>query len=176
MATVTALCEHVEELSVSPSEPRRSLAEALTALIAKKAERDGEAAVADQVIGAAIGKSRTTVWKLRTGQEANPKIETLEALARFFGVRVSYFLDEDSAAVADEQLDSLVAARRLLEVAEANGVQGINARLGSLSADSLAAVARLIEQLGESEGRPAHRHAPVTPHRTDRPDPAAPED
>ena len=49
------------------SEPRRSLALALATLIEKKAARDGEATVADQVIGEHIGKSRTTVWKLRTG-------------------------------------------------------------------------------------------------------------
>jgi len=147
---------------VSPSETRRTLAQALTTLIEKKAERDGESTVTDQVIGEHIGKSRTTVWKLRTGQEANPKIETLEALARYFGVRVSYFLDEDSAAVADEQLDSLTAARRLREVAETHGVQGINARLGSLSSDSLATVARLIERLGESEGGQPPQHGRST--------------
>lgn len=152
---------------MSPPETRRTLAQALTTLIEKKAERDGENTVADQVIGEHIGKSRTTVWKLRTGQEVNPKIETLEALARYFGVRVSYFLDEDSAAVADEQLDSLTAARRLREVAETHGVQGINARLGSLSADSLATVARLIERLGESEGGQPPQHGRSTPFGKD---------
>ena len=152
------------------SEPRRSLALALTTLIEKKAARDGEATVADQVIGEHIGKSRTTVWKLRTGQETNPKIETLEALAKFFGVRVSYFLDDDSAALADEQLDSLTAARRLQQAAETHGVRGINARLGSLSPDSLAAVARLIERLGESEGQRPPRHDRATPFGTDRPE------
>ncbi|MET8854488.1 helix-turn-helix transcriptional regulator [Amycolatopsis sp. NPDC004625] len=131
---------------------RRTLAEALTTLIAKKAARDGEHTVTDQEIGAHIGKSRTTVWKLRTGQEQNPKIETLEALARFFGVKVTYFLDEEKAAAADEQLESLAAARRLQEAAERGGVTGINARLGSLSPESLLAVARLIEQLDEPDG------------------------
>jgi transcriptional regulator with XRE-family HTH domain len=130
---------------------RRTLADALTSLIAKKAERDGQDSVADQIIGEHIGKSRTTVWKLRTGQETNPKIETLEALARFFGVKVSYFLDEDRAVAADQELDSLAAARRLQEAAERNGVRGINARLGSLSAESLLTVARLIEELGDAE-------------------------
>lgn len=149
------------------SEGRRTLAEALTTLIAKKGERDGEATVTDQAIGEHIGKSRTTVWKLRTGQEVNPKIETLEALAQYFGVRVTYFLDEDSAAQADEQLDSLTAARRLQEAAEKHGVQGINARLGSLSADSLAAVARLIERLGDSEGQQRSPHDRPTPFDAD---------
>ncbi|NKE63772.1 helix-turn-helix domain-containing protein [Lentzea sp. PSKA42] len=130
---------------------RRTLADALNTLIEKKARLDGQDSVADQVIGDHIGKSRTTVWKLRTGQEQNPKIETLEALAQFFGVKVGYFLDEELAAVADEELDSLVAARRLQEAAERNGVKGINARLCSLSPDSLLTVARLIEELGEAE-------------------------
>ncbi|MFF1614713.1 helix-turn-helix domain-containing protein [Amycolatopsis sp. NPDC058278] len=128
-------------------DPRRTLDQALTTLIAKKAARDGEHTVTDQAIGEHIGKSRTTVWKLRTGQERNPKIETLEALARFFGVKVTYFLDDDKAAVADEQLESLAAAQRLQEAADRGGVTGINARLGSLSPESLLAVARLIEQL-----------------------------
>lgn len=130
---------------------RRTLADALNTLIEKKAQRDGPDSVADQVIGEHIGKSRTTVWKLRTGQEQNPKIETLESLAQFFGVRVSYFLDDERAAAADEELDALAAARRLQEAAERNGVKGINARLGSLSPDSLLTVARLIEELGAAE-------------------------
>lgn len=134
---------------------RPTLADALTRLIEKKAARDGADSVADQVIGEHIGKSRTTVWKLRTGQELNPKIETLEALARFFGVKVTYFLDQEQAAVTDEQLDSLRAARRLQEAAERGGVQSINARLGSLSPESLLAVAKLIEDLGEAEERGA---------------------
>lgn len=129
----------------------RTLAQALTTLIDKKAARDGAAAVTDVEIGKSIGMSRTTVWKLRTGQEANPKIETLEALARFFGVRATYFLDDDTAAAVDEQLDSLAAAKRLQEAAESAGVTGINARLGTLSPDALAAVAELIAQLGAAE-------------------------
>ncbi|MEV6832616.1 helix-turn-helix transcriptional regulator [Amycolatopsis sp. NPDC051102] len=137
---------------MSDPNARRTLADALTTLIDKKAARDGEHTVTDQEIGAHIGKSRTTVWKLRTGQEQNPKIETLEALARFFGVKVTYFLDEEKAAAADEQLESLAAARRLQEAAERGGVLGINARLGSLSPESLLAVARLIEQLDEPDG------------------------
>lgn len=152
------------------SEVRRTLAQALTTLIEKKAARDGVATVADQVIGEHIGKSRTTVWKLRTGQEANPKIETLEALARFFGVRVSYFLDDEAAALADEQLDSLNAARRLQQVAETHGVRGVNARLGSLSSDSLAAVAQLIKQLGDSEGQRPPHHDRAAPFGADRPE------
>jgi transcriptional regulator with XRE-family HTH domain len=154
---------------VSTAGQPRTLAQALTTLIEKKAARDGQDGVADQVIGEHIGKSRTTVWKLRTGQETNPKIETLEALARFFGVRVSYFLDEDNAARADEQLDSLAAAQRLQQVAEAHGVRSINARLGNLSAESLAAVAHLIEQLGESEGRRAPHHERGAPFGTGEP-------
>jgi transcriptional regulator with XRE-family HTH domain len=155
---------------VPPAEQRRTLARALSTLIEKKAQRDGPDSVADQVIGEHIGKSRTTVWKLRMGHELNPKIETLEALARFFGVRVSYFLDEDSAAAADDQLDSLLAARRLQQVAEEHGVRGVNARLGSLSASSLAAVAHLIEKLGESEEeqRPA-THDRATPFQSPQP-------
>ncbi|PRY41597.1 helix-turn-helix domain-containing protein [Umezawaea tangerina] len=137
---------------MSDPNARRTLADALSSLIDKKAARDGEHTVTDQAIGEHIGKSRTTVWKLRTGQEQNPKIETLDALAGFFGVKVTYFLDEEKAAAADEQLESLAAARRLQEAAERGGVVGINARLGSLSPESLLAVARLIEQLDEPDG------------------------
>ncbi|RJQ77379.1 XRE family transcriptional regulator [Pseudonocardiaceae bacterium YIM PH 21723] len=133
--------------------PERSLAQALSTLIEKKAARDGEASVSDQVIGDAIGKSRTTVWKLRTGQEVNPKIETLESLAGFFGVPVTYFLDDEVAKLTDSQLDSLAAARRLQDAAEQSGVTGLNARLGSLSTDSLIAVAQLIERLDQADVR-----------------------
>ncbi|MFI7033480.1 XRE family transcriptional regulator [Microbispora rosea] len=47
--------------------------------------------------------SSTTIWKLRTGRSDNPQLKTLKALARFFGVPIGYFGDdEDAEAMADQ--------------------------------------------------------------------------
>lgn len=45
-------------------------------------------------ITAATGKTitHTTLWALRTGRQTNPQIDTLRAIAEFFGVPVAYFV------------------------------------------------------------------------------------
>src|SRR5664279_4510907 len=43
--------------------------------------------------GTASHITASYVWKLRTGAMSNPGLSTLEALARFFGVPLSYFAE-----------------------------------------------------------------------------------
>ena len=47
--------------------------------------------------------SAVYLWQLRKGHRNNPTLEHLGALAQFFGVSPSYFLDEDVSDI-DEQL------------------------------------------------------------------------
>ena len=45
-------------------------------------------------VARATGLSVSYIWRLRSGRTANPTRDVMERLARFFGVPVSYFLDE----------------------------------------------------------------------------------
>ena len=90
------------------------------------------------------------LWQLRKGHRTNPTMEHLEALAQFFGVSASYFLDEDVSDV-DEQLDLLALLRD-------RQVQHIAFRAAQLPPASQRDVTELIEILRRAEGR-----SPTTP-------------
>ena len=91
--------------------------------------------------------SATYIWQLRTGQRGNPTMRHLAGLASFFGVPVSYFFDEQVAALGDADLDLVVvlAERPLRQLAL--GAAG-------LSDESRAAVMALIQHLQRLEAVP----------------------
>jgi transcriptional regulator with XRE-family HTH domain len=49
------------------------------------------------------------VWKLRTGEAKNPSIRILRALSEFFGVPMTYFIEDTT----DEELANLKLAAKL---------------------------------------------------------------
>src|SRR3989442_226310 len=53
--------------------------------------------------------SPSYVWQLRTGVKDNPSMRHIEALARFFAVRPSYFFDDELADVPDSEVRLLAA-------------------------------------------------------------------
>jgi transcriptional regulator with XRE-family HTH domain len=58
--------------------------------------------------------STTTIWKLRNGQQANPQIRVIQALARTFGVPAGFFLedcDEGELRLWGEQVELLALIR-----------------------------------------------------------------
>ncbi|MBN3932592.1 XRE family transcriptional regulator [Streptomyces verrucosisporus] len=81
---------------------------------------------------------------LRKGTKKNPSTELLGALARFFGVPASYFLDERAAARTDAEIE-------LAKVAHNMGVRKLALRALELSPEGLAAVTRIVEHVLESE-------------------------
>ncbi|SDJ00147.1 hypothetical protein SAMN05444157_1216 [Frankineae bacterium MT45] len=89
--------------------------------------------------------SATYLWQLRKGIRDNPTKSHLEALARFFGVPVVYFFDDEAAAGIEEQLNLLAALRDA-------GVQQVALRAVGLSDRSLAAIQTMIEQARQLEG------------------------
>ena len=95
--------------------------------------------------GASI--SGVYVWQLRTGKRTNPTVSTLKSLAEFFGVPPAYFLDEEARARIDAQLDLLAAMRDAR-------VSRIALRSFGLSAESLQAIAGVIENARRLEGLP----------------------
>ncbi|WP_206787981.1 XRE family transcriptional regulator [Amycolatopsis sp. MtRt-6] len=85
----------------------RTFAERLSALI-EAARVDGRAPHSYREISAAVERaggpamSPAYLQQLATGKRVNPKIHYVEALARLFGVPVTYFFDEEAAAPAGE--------------------------------------------------------------------------
>src|SRR5665811_273467 len=58
--------------------------------------------------------SVTTIWKLRTGKQANPQLRVLQALATTFGVDPAYFFeayDEGELGLVQEQVELLALVK-----------------------------------------------------------------
>lgn len=102
--------------------------------------------VASAIRGTGVTISHTYLWQLRKGARDNPTKRHMEALAHFFGVPASYFLDEDTSTV-DDQLELLVALRD-------NSVRSVALRAAGLSETSLTAIMGMIEHARAIEGLP----------------------
>ena len=105
--------------------------------------REVAQAINDADAGTTI--SASYLWQLRRGDKDNPTIRHVEALARFFGVPPSYFLDDAAAGEITAQLE-LLAAMRDSEVRE------IALRASDLSDAALKMIKGLIENTRELEG------------------------
>lgn len=92
-----------------------------------------------------VSISASYIHQLRTGLKDNPTLRHVEALAGFFGVPATYFLDTQVSARVDAELTLLAAIREA-------GVREVALRAQGLSAESLAVVADLIERTRELEG------------------------
>lgn len=90
--------------------------------------------------------SHTYVWQLRKGLRDNPTKRHLEALAEFFGVPASYFLDTDVEYI-NAQLELLASLRD-------GGVRSVALRAVGLSPRSLDAILGMVEQARQIEGLP----------------------
>jgi ESX-1-secreted protein regulator len=100
-----------------------------------------------EAITAATGEelSSTGVWKIRTGRGDNPTLKTLTAMARFFGVPVGYFGDEEQAESIGDEL-------AVLELLRDQGFGRAALRsLTGLSAHGRKAVAEIIETISRME-------------------------
>ena len=103
--------------------------------------------------------SATYVWQLRKGLRENPTKHHLEALAAFFGVPPAYFLDDETAARVDEQLD-LLAAFRDPQVRE------LAVKASGLSPETLRTVLDMVDRARELEGLPKVAVTAATRRRT----------
>lgn len=98
----------------------------------------------------ASGVSASLIQKLRSGAKDNPTASTLKALAKAFGVRASYFIDDEpapgpapSAPAAPEDLERLVKDA---------AVRNLALRADGLSQATLETIAILIERARDLEG------------------------
>jgi transcriptional regulator with XRE-family HTH domain len=94
--------------------------------------------------GQGVPISHTYIWQLRTGKRDNPTLQHLTALATYFGVPVSYFLDDEQARRIDAQLDLL---RSLSDA----GVAEIALRAADVSPRGRETISELIRKVWESE-------------------------
>lgn len=77
---------------------------------------------------------------LRKGSKRNPSTGLLRALAGFFGVPASYFLDEATAGQAEAEI-------ALAQVARNHGVRNLALRALELTPEGLAAVTQIVEHV-----------------------------
>ncbi|MEU9889991.1 helix-turn-helix transcriptional regulator [Sphaerisporangium sp. NPDC051017] len=85
--------------------------------------------------------------QLRTGEKTRPSYERLSAIARFFGVDVTYFADDEVAVRTDSQLALIAAIRD-------SGVRELALRASGLSPETLKAILGMVEQARKIEGLP----------------------
>jgi transcriptional regulator with XRE-family HTH domain len=91
--------------------------------------------------------SRAYIAYLRSGERTNPTMQHLAALAGFFGVKPSYFIDDDEADQITAELDLLLAMRD-------SGVRAVALRASGLSPKGLQAVVDIIERVRDLEWLP----------------------
>ena len=104
--------------------------------------------VADAIVQAGGPKvTGAYLYMLRTGRRTNPHRELLTALARYFGVPISYLLADD-----DEDANDLTGQLQLLVALRDSGAERLALRAHGLSEGSRQALAAMVEQLRKAEG------------------------
>jgi transcriptional regulator with XRE-family HTH domain len=100
-----------------------------------------------QAINAEAGENLISVSYLsylRAGRRSEPSASRLAAIARFFGVPVSYFTSDEKAEETDQQL-------AIAEALRDSELLGITLRAAGLSPRSLKAIRGMVEQARELE-------------------------
>jgi transcriptional regulator with XRE-family HTH domain len=96
-------------------------------------------------VASATGLSTGVLSALRSGKNPNPTKDTIERLAGFFGVPVTYFFDDQTA-------EEVLAQIGLAAVVRDAGIARAAARMLGLSQGSVEAVTAMTEQLRRLEG------------------------
>jgi transcriptional regulator with XRE-family HTH domain len=137
----------------SDSTPRRTLAEKLNYLF-QTVREPGRREYSNEEVATAITRdqgesiSASYLWYLRTGQRDNPTIKHVNALARFFGVPVAYFVDDEASEQVEAELAVLAAMRD-------TGIRDVALRAAGLSAESLETIGDIISRVRKLEGLPS---------------------
>ncbi|HWH01080.1 MAG TPA: helix-turn-helix domain-containing protein [Pilimelia sp.] len=135
----------------TPASRSESLADKINYLYAAVVPAGRSRPYTDREVAAAIKAAGTDISAsylnlLRTGERTNPTKRHLEALARFFGVPVGYFFDEDTATV-EEELRRLQALRDLKEAFESPQVRTVALKARGLSEVSLQQLGAIIDHV-----------------------------
>jgi len=101
-------------------------------------------------VAAATDVSGSYIGYLRKGIRDNPSVDAVQALARFFGVRPSYLVDDEQ----DEELAARAEAQlKLVRALENPGIKRLAMRAAEaeLSSAALDAIAAMIDEVGKLE-------------------------
>lgn len=109
--------------------------------------------------------SHGTVQTIRLNNNPNPGIDSIRAIANFFGVTVGYLADGENAVAIEQRIEERIARLReemgkaavadeFAQVLEDEQVKAAAFRLSGLSAGSMRSVTGLIKQLRKAEGLP----------------------
>ena len=94
--------------------------------------------------------SVTTLWKLRNGQQKNPQLRVIQALATTFGVNPAFFFDdydEEKLALLQDQVELLALVRDAgITSAEFRAILGMDA-------EARKTVAGLIQRAARTEAQ-----------------------
>ena len=132
------------------AERGRDFADKLNHLFAVTKSPEGDECsndfAADSITAAGTKISGTYVWQLRKRKRDNPTIKHVEGLAKFFGVPVNYFFDDDVTDRVDQQLRELAAEQQRLKAnAGDQEAQRIAMRAGELTPDRRQLVMDLLD-------------------------------
>lgn len=124
--------------------------------------REIEAAIKETARPGDPTPSHATINNIYSDKVRNPSVDTLVALAKFFGVPVTYFLDSEVAQVTDRRMREIKedasrakAGDELAAVLEDNNIREIAFRLNGLSAKALTGIRGVVEGARDVEGLPA---------------------
>ncbi|MER5613915.1 Secondary metabolite protein [Streptomyces sp. NPDC002215] len=92
-----------------------------------------------------VAVSASAIQQLRTGTNTNPKMQTIRALAAFFGVNAGYFFDEEEAERQRAEIKVVAAMRD-------QDVRRVALRANGLSTSSLHMLNTVIDQARRLEG------------------------
>ncbi|MEU0629128.1 Secondary metabolite protein [Streptomyces sp. NPDC005989] len=92
-----------------------------------------------------VAISASAIQQLRTGTNTNPKMQTIRALATFFGVNPGYFFDEEEAERQRAEIKVVAAMRD-------QDVRRVALRANGLSTSSLHMLNTVIDQARRLEG------------------------
>lgn len=141
-----------------PHRPR-ALAEKLNFLFATVRPPGQDREYSNAEVAQSTGVSGSYIGYLRKGVRDNPTVEAIQALARHFGVRPSYLVDDESD---EEQIASIEAQVRLSQALANPAIEALAMRAAEsgLSAEGLDAVAAMLEQVQRLERGAAKDRAP----------------
>lgn len=105
--------------------------------------------------------SHATIQKIRKGEITDPKVSTLTVIAQFFGVPVTYFIDDSVADRVDAKIAKVKkrvelskVEKELVDALGDGDVRDVAVRMNGLSVASLQAIRGVIDQARRLEGLP----------------------
>ncbi|WP_371101091.1 XRE family transcriptional regulator [Streptomyces sp. PU_AKi4] len=102
--------------------------------------------VASAITQTGVTISQSYIWQLRKAKKNNPTLKHLQALAGFFGVPTSYFVDDQVASRVKGELEALQREQARLASAVGGGeVRLMAMRAGELSAERRKQVMDLLD-------------------------------